>query len=66
MAKNDWSYLYVLDYSDCTICEIELDEEDSKLTTFDILHRRGMDADECAHMYTNNRIEEITPITIEL
>lgn len=58
-------YLYVLDYSDATVCEIKLDKEDDKLTTEEILHRRGLNADECAFMYTVRKCDYIIPLTIE-
>lgn len=58
-------YLYALDYSDCTICEIALDEEDEKLDTSEILYRRHMNIDTCSVMYTRSRINEITPVIIQ-
>lgn len=59
VMKEVKEYLYVLDYSDSTICEIQLDEEDENLETEDILNRRNLDMDECSFMWTTNKIDTI-------
>lgn len=64
MAEYNPEYLYCLDYSDNTICEIILDEKDDELNTEEILHRRHMNIDTCAYMYSSTKINNITEIEI--
>lgn len=65
ITEDNNEYLYILDYSDCTVCEIKLDEKDDKLTTEEILYRRGLNPDECAFMYTTLKCDYIIPLEIE-
>uniref|UniRef100_A0AAU8MJK4 Uncharacterized protein n=1 Tax=Geladintestivirus 1 TaxID=3233133 RepID=A0AAU8MJK4_9CAUD len=58
-------YLYVLDYSDSTVCEIVLTEEDQNARVETILKKYGLDIDNCAFMFTLERnisINTLTPI----
>lgn len=57
-------WLYALDMSDNTICEIELDEKDNSLDTEDIFRRRNMNIENCMFMYSTERITKITHMTI--
>ena len=59
---EDFNYLYILDLSDCTICEIILTNEDKTLETEDVLKKYGCDIDYCQFMYTVNRILGITTL----
>lgn len=55
-------YLYILDYSDCTICEIDVsNEEDDDVER--ILKKYGCNIDTCAYMYSQNKINTITELT---
>lgn len=55
-------YCYILDYSDATICEIELTDEDKDLESEDLLNKYGCKSDTCSFMFTAVRIENITKL----
>ncbi len=57
MKDNIFYYLYVLDFSYPGIYEIELTEEDKKLTSNEILKKYGLKEDNCHFMYTENKLE---------
>ena len=57
MKDNTFYYLYVLDFSYPGIYEIELTEEDKKLTSNEILKKHGLKEDNCHFMYTENKLE---------
>ena len=52
-------YLYVLDFCQCKIFEIELDnkDQDDMTDTEVILNRRGLDIDTCEYMYSHEKLE---------
>lgn len=52
-------YLYVLDYSDSTICEIHLTDEEQNMDTEQILSNHGLDIDTCSFMFTTCKIDNI-------
>lgn len=45
--KENNNYLYVLDYSDSSFHEIELTEEDKKVTAEEVLTRYGLHHSNC-------------------
>lgn len=55
-------YCYVMDFSDCSLSEIEITEEDEDLESSDLLNKYGFNEDECFFMFTTNRITDITKI----
>lgn len=55
-------YLYVLDYSDCSINKIILTERDRNLETEDILSKYNFDIDCTSYMITTKDINEINII----
>ena len=57
MKDNTFYYLYVLDFSCPGIYEIELTEEDQKLTSNEILKKHGLKEDNCHFMYTKDKLE---------
>ena len=57
MEENKFGYLYVLEFSYPAIYEIELTEEDQKLTSDEILEKHSLIEDNCQFMYTENKIE---------
>ena len=57
MKDNTFYYLYVLDFSYPGIYEIELTEEDQKLTSNEILEKHGLKEDNCNFMYTKDKLE---------
>ena len=57
MIDKHFGYLYIFDYSSPTIYEIELTEEDQKLTSDEILEKHGLKEDNCHFMYTENKLE---------
>lgn len=56
--ENIKEYIYVLDYSDCTICEIVLDKDDDT-DIEDVLEKYGCNVNTCSWMISDNRIESI-------
>ena len=56
-------YCYILDYSDSTICKIELTEEEKELETEDLLKRHGLDIDQCAFMFSSRDLNSIIDLT---
>ena len=57
MEENNFGYLYVLEFSYPAIYEIELTEEDQKLTSDEILEKRGLKKNTCDFMYSENKLE---------
>lgn len=55
-------YLYVMDYSDASISEIEITEEDENLDTIDLLRKYGFRDGDCYFMFTTQRITNINKI----
>ena len=60
MENTKQEYLYVMDFSDASISEIELTEEYNEIDLFDLLDKYGFNADTCEWMFTTERITEIT------
>ena len=60
MEENNFNYLYILEFSYSAIYEIELTEEDQKLTSNEILEKHGLKEDNCNFMYTKNKLELLT------
>lgn len=56
-------YLYVMDYSDGTISEIQLTEKQDNDDIDTILDKYHMKADNCSWMFTESRIESITKLS---
>lgn len=54
-------YIYVLDYSDCTICEIVRDKDDDT-DVEDVLEEYGCNINTCSWMITDHKIESITEL----
>lgn len=59
---NVKEYLYVMDFSDVSISEIEITKEDKDLETRDLLDKYGFNDDECFFMFTTQRITNINEI----
>ena len=57
MIDNSFGYLYVLEYSYPGLYEIELSEEDTELTSEDILEKHGFNIDNCSFMCTEYKLE---------
>lgn len=55
-------YLYVMDFSDASINEIEITKEDKNLETLDLLDKYGFNEDECSFMFTTQKITNINKI----
>ena len=56
-------YIYVLDYSDSTICEIVRDVDDEQEIE-DILEEYGCNIDSCSWMITDHKINKIKTLNI--
>lgn len=59
---NIKEYLYVMNFSDASISEIEITEEDKDLESCDLLDKYGFNDDECFFMFTTKRITNINKI----
>lgn len=57
MIDNNFSYLYVFEYSYPGLYEIELSEEDNESTSEDILKKHGFNIEYCSFMYTEYKLE---------
>lgn len=57
------AYIYVLDYSDATICKIELTEEEKHMDAQDVIEKHGCDTSTCSWMCTDKDIVVIINIT---
>lgn len=57
-------YIYVLDYSDGTICEIVTDANDEREVE-DVLEEYGCNINTCSWMISDHKITEITPLNID-
>lgn len=58
-------YLYVIDFSDASISEIEITKEDKDLKTSNLLDKYGFNDDECFFMFTTQRITKINKINVK-
>lgn len=54
-------YIYVLDYSDCSICEIVRDRDDER-DIEDVLEEYGCNVNTCSWMITDHKIKSITEL----
>lgn len=59
MCNREW--IYVLDYTDCTICEIVRDIDDERELE-DVLEEYGCNVNTCSWMITDHKIESITEL----
>lgn len=57
--ENIKQYIYVLDYSDCTICEIGIAEELKDIEPEDILKQFGCNVNTCSFMIADRKIDSI-------
>ena len=60
MEEGD--YIYILDYSDCSICEIHVTEEEANMEIEDVLEANGCNINTSSWMTTSNEINNIIPI----
>lgn len=58
-------YIYVLDYSDCTICEIAITEELKDIELEDILEKFGCNVNTCSFMIADCKIDSIIELNEE-
>lgn len=59
MCNREW--IYILDYTDCTICEIVRDIDDERELE-DVLEEYGCNVNTCSWMITDHKIESITEL----
>lgn len=57
MEETKFGYLYILEFSYPAIYEIELTEEDKKLTSNEILEKHGLKETNCHFVYTKDKLE---------
>lgn len=60
--ENKFGYMYVMDFSDATISEVILQEEDDELDGCELLDKYGFKDSTCNFMITENRIVTINTI----
>ena len=56
-------YIYILDYSDCTICEIVRDVDDEREIE-DVLEEHGCNINTSSWMISDHKIDKIKTLTI--
>ena len=59
---NIKEYLYVMNFSDASISEIKITEENKDLESCELLDKYGFNDDECFFMFTTKRITNINKI----
>ena len=57
-------YIYILDYSNCTIYEIVRDVDDEQEIE-DVLKEHGCNINTCSWMISDHKITEITTLNID-
>lgn len=55
--NNCKEYIYILSFSTNEVLEIGITEEDSNLTTEELLDKYDLDIDNCLVMYNNYRLK---------
>lgn len=58
----EYHYIYVLDYSDCSICEIAISDNERTMEPEDIIEEHGCNISTSSWMFSNNKIENIIEI----
>lgn len=56
------NYIYVLDYSDATICEIHLNNEEKQMEIEDIIEKHGCNINTSSWMTTTDKINGLIKI----
>lgn len=59
---GDVNYIYILDYSDATICEIHLTDEEKEMEIDDVIEKHGCNINTSNWMTTENKIDNIIDI----
>lgn len=59
---EDFNYIYILDYGDATICEIQIVDSMRDKTIEDIIEQAGCNINTCSWMCTVGKIESITKL----
>lgn len=62
IISYDINYIYVLDYSDGTICEIVISNDEKNMEIEDIIEKHGCNINTSSWMTTINKIDEILKI----
>ena len=62
MDMEEGDYIYILDYSDCSICEIRVTAEEANMEIEDVLEAHGCNVNTSSWMISSNEINNITPI----
>ena len=58
----DINYIYVLDYSDATICEIHISDGERQMEIEDIIEKHGYNINTSSWMTTKDKIDSIIEI----
>lgn len=56
---EDFKYMYVMDFSDSSITEVYLKDEDNKLEANDLLDKYSFNVNTCSWMFTTTKIDNI-------
>ena len=54
-----FKYMYVMDFSDSSITEVCLKDEDKKLEANDLLNKYSFSVNTCSWMFTTTKIDNI-------
>lgn len=54
-----FKYMYVMDFSDSSITEVCLKDEDNKLEANDLLNKYSFNVNTCSWMFTTTKIDNI-------
>lgn len=54
-----FKYMYVMDFSDSSITEVYLKDEDNKLEANDLLNKYSFNVNTCSWMFTTTKIDNI-------
>lgn len=55
----DCNYIYILDYSDCSICEITISDNERTMEPEDIIEKHGCNTSTSSWMFSDYKIENI-------
>lgn len=58
-------YYYILDYSDCSICELAITKENETLDKESLFKIYGCNIDECSYMYSDHELNILPLVEIE-
>lgn len=58
----EYNYIYVLDFSDCSICEITISDDERAMEPEDIIEIHGFNVNTSSWMFSQYKIENIIEV----